>query len=640
MGIFNDKWNTNNFSIYKSEEKTVLKLFEKLNNFIGELTQGVDQKTDINGDHKGSWQGLERPTMSEEGMRATVEKIEKEFGNIGNIVIDNIQNIINNALENREIIINNSFNVDSITIENKNNIKICGSGKINQVTNNYQVQTSETVVSNFALFKIRNCNNLIIEGINFSSKFESVDIQSSNNIKFINCVFEGKDNTSLFNGVVGRDSTNISFEKCTIKNFSKMPTYNTSAKLNNYSLGEGIAFYNVDGVFVKNCYVHNNAKNGVYTYGCKNVIVDGNNIFENGMSGIQLAFAFGNETNYSIDNNIIEANYSDGIDINNTMPQSININCTINNNKYKNNGWFNKNKEYITQDGSGVATLVNVNGVKGKGNIVNDCCRAGLYIKNCEDIDISYDCNKSKEGVGNVLYIGKAKNVNVFVNGKHRATDDNAIAFDSNFGDLENISVSGYIESDYMLPHYSKGNNKFINVKLNNLNTLSKSTVGNTIFQNLIYENCTFRSTNATGINIGDDTSLSNCNIISDTKEGLYSANKVKLINCSISSPTYAMINWNKSNNVFSNCIFNGNNGVRVSGGENVIFENCKCNGIDGQGIHVLDNAKVVVNNCTLYSKTSNSIRVENGCTIKYGENIELAPSDFTTSTKKTITWV
>ena len=86
-----DKWNKNKFSIYKSEEKTTLKLIELIGKWIEELINGIedltkalDKKTDLYGDHKGSWQGLNRPTLSEEGMRATVEKLDKEVKIIKN----------------------------------------------------------------------------------------------------------------------------------------------------------------------------------------------------------------------------------------------------------------------------------------------------------------------------------------------------------------------------------------------------------------------------------------------------------------------------------------------------------------------------------------------------------------------------
>lgn len=72
MGLL-DQWNKNKFSIYKNEEKTVLKLLESISKWLEKIIIGLDGKTDLYGDHKGSWQGLNRPTLSDEGMRATVE---------------------------------------------------------------------------------------------------------------------------------------------------------------------------------------------------------------------------------------------------------------------------------------------------------------------------------------------------------------------------------------------------------------------------------------------------------------------------------------------------------------------------------------------------------------------------------------
>ena len=74
MGLM-DNWIKNAFSIYDSEERTVLKIIEKIFNSSKEIIEEVEKKTDLNGDHKGSWQGLNKPTLSEEGMRAVVEDI-------------------------------------------------------------------------------------------------------------------------------------------------------------------------------------------------------------------------------------------------------------------------------------------------------------------------------------------------------------------------------------------------------------------------------------------------------------------------------------------------------------------------------------------------------------------------------------
>lgn len=91
---FFEKWNKGRFSVYESEEKTVLKLLEHIGKFISDLSKGVDNKTDLYGDHKGSWQGINKPTLSEEGLRGTVEKHIEDIKNIENSI-----EMINKKLE-------------------------------------------------------------------------------------------------------------------------------------------------------------------------------------------------------------------------------------------------------------------------------------------------------------------------------------------------------------------------------------------------------------------------------------------------------------------------------------------------------------------------------------------------------------
>ena len=74
--------NGNRFSVYTCEEKTVLGVINELAQENIQVTKEIEvinkvleEKTNLYGDHKGSWQGLNRPTMSEEGIRATVEDI-------------------------------------------------------------------------------------------------------------------------------------------------------------------------------------------------------------------------------------------------------------------------------------------------------------------------------------------------------------------------------------------------------------------------------------------------------------------------------------------------------------------------------------------------------------------------------------
>ena len=65
-----EKVGNKRFTVYDSEADTVLELIEDL----GEYANSIPYS-----DHKGSWQGLSRPTLSEEGMRATVEDIIEHF---------------------------------------------------------------------------------------------------------------------------------------------------------------------------------------------------------------------------------------------------------------------------------------------------------------------------------------------------------------------------------------------------------------------------------------------------------------------------------------------------------------------------------------------------------------------------------
>ncbi|MGL5752530.1 MAG: SGNH/GDSL hydrolase family protein [Paraclostridium sp.] len=77
-------WNRNRFSVFTSDEKDALGLIEELGKQTNDNSDALASKTDLTGDHKGSWQGLSKPTLSEEGMRATVEKHIIDIANLKN----------------------------------------------------------------------------------------------------------------------------------------------------------------------------------------------------------------------------------------------------------------------------------------------------------------------------------------------------------------------------------------------------------------------------------------------------------------------------------------------------------------------------------------------------------------------------
>ena len=99
-------WNKKNFSIYTSDERSALGLIEELGNQTNYNTEEIEKvkesdnkkvshdemnriyKIDKNADFTGSWHGIKKPTASQEGLQATVDKIvEQDIPNIINSFI-------------------------------------------------------------------------------------------------------------------------------------------------------------------------------------------------------------------------------------------------------------------------------------------------------------------------------------------------------------------------------------------------------------------------------------------------------------------------------------------------------------------------------------------------------------------------
>lgn len=91
-----NKWNGKRFSVYESEEKAVLGLIKNLGEQTNYNTDEVEKvkesdnkkvsykemeetyKIDKQGNFTGSWFGISKPTQSDEGLQATVDKINEE----------------------------------------------------------------------------------------------------------------------------------------------------------------------------------------------------------------------------------------------------------------------------------------------------------------------------------------------------------------------------------------------------------------------------------------------------------------------------------------------------------------------------------------------------------------------------------
>lgn len=552
--------------------------------------------------------------------------------------LTNLQHSLTNVENGNTLILNGNYIGDLFTLENKENITIIGSATLKQQIEGNLKPSYEQATSNKPLLKIVNCKNIKIIGLNFLPRYEGIDILSSENVIIDSCKVDGNNNTSTFNATVVRDSKNVTFSKCNIINCGEMPTYNNLEKMNMYTLGNGISGYLSNGITAVDCKLINCGQNGFYTYACNNVIVKNNLIENNGMSGIQFAYAFGNEKSYIVDGNTIINNYSDGLDINNTMPQNINIDCIISNNIYENNGWFNKDKNKITQDGSGIATLVNVSNVSGVNNIVNDCCRTGLYMSYCNNIDIKGKITKSKYGVSSLVYIGGCENVNVEINGEHYCTDDNAIAIDSSFKSNKNIKIkNSNIFSDSMLCFYTKGAKQQENISIED-SIMKTRKSSNGIGNDISFNNVTFISVENFGVTLADGVTLKNCKISSLGSSGVYMGNNTTFINCDVNGGI-ACIVWGKNNVKFINTIFRGsNNGLRIDGTTNTFLQGCNVIGVS-HGLHVNGVSNVKIIDSTMTSTDGNSLRVENGGVVYTDNNTYNGSYDFTTGTNKTIQW-
>lgn len=187
MGLLED-WNKNKFSIYKNEEKTVLKLIESLGKWTEELIKSVSGKTDLYGDHKGSWQGLNRPTLSEEGMRSIVEKINdidlptinEELETKKNLT-DKHLNMINDKLDT----------VGTTNIANFAGQKLGAYAPIGQIFHHYTdgiLAQLDNVGENNSILVLKNANN--------PSRRPDKDPTFIGNGHFIDCIQHNPDGSS------------------------------------------------------------------------------------------------------------------------------------------------------------------------------------------------------------------------------------------------------------------------------------------------------------------------------------------------------------------------------------------------------------------------------------------------------------
>lgn len=339
MGLL-DQWNKNKFSIYKNEEKTVLKLLESISKWLEKIIIGLDGKTDLYGDHKGSWQGLSKPTLSEEGMRATVEQLidetiphinsqmehitnydknnnilyAKKHFNLKTDGTDCSQEFINmcNFISNKENI-KLIFEPGVYNLENVIDAKIINTKKLLIEGNKAELKRTSCDTPKSFIF-IDNCIDITIKDLNFTGAGQQATINSNEDglqfrlcedVKVLNCKFFGLGGCSIRVGH-GTDSVQqgpinkVVVDGCTFEQCFQTST--TPSGCTNYIFTNNI-IYNTAG----SCKFASRYEQG------KNLIIVNNIVRTTSNLNVQGGFEIAGYSNITIKNNIIESRRDSGI---------------------------------------------------------------------------------------------------------------------------------------------------------------------------------------------------------------------------------------------------------------------------------------------------------------------------------------
>lgn len=638
-----NKLNNNYFlrgvvSVYDDTESlNTQELISKVVSKVNETIEETNKKVDVNGDFKGSWHGIKRPSQASETISAVVDLHALNFQSLSVYnKEDDFQTFLNNLENNKSVIINTEITGSNYLLRNKENLNIVFNANCIHENNSTFIPTQDNPISNDGFLIISNCNNIVIDGLNIISKYEGIIIKDCNNITIRNISIQGG-SKSKGNSISISGSKKIVCNNINVKNHGVMPTYDTLNKRNNYSVGHGIGVYLSDNVTVENSYFYRVCQNGLYTYASRNITFNNNHIEECGMSGVQIAFGVGDENNFYVINNTITNNYSDGIDIFNAMSKRWDISCVIQNNNLTGNGFFNCDKAKITQDGSGIATLINLSGVNISNNKSVNSSRTGIHIDNCENISCSNNTIKRENyGDGGVLYIGRSKNIlidNMYMY-YTLEVNEHAIALDTNYGDLSNIIISNsYLYTKTSAFFYDKGSNNFTNITFNGC-TFQTERGLTRISKKVDVINCKFKS--STSYNVVFDTGVTvvNTSFESVNNHCFDLNNNVSLLNCSIKGKSMGCRIENVNNVILDNCKIEGNSGLVINGTNNSVISKCCCYSNSSPAIHILKGNVQLISNYAK-SNSGNGIRCENGSTVYLMLNNSVSPDDFTTATIK-----
>ena len=268
------KWDKQRFSVYDSQEKQVLGLVKELGEYTNKALDNLENKTDLTGDHKGSWQGLSKPTLSEEGMRATVEDINENKLPIINNEVEKIKNKIANEIEIN--LLDYGCKFDGSTDDTENIQRAINEGNV--IVFPYNMTTIITK-------PLKGKSNLKLKGNNSTIKWRDnclgvqdtgiLDFQGKiyNDVTIENLIIDGNKKLNAWvqnhtytqtssNGMdcirIG-DCSNLIIDNVTILDSQKMGI-----------LVNGVG----NDIKIKNCTINKSARDGIFVVG-NNVLVSG-----------------------------------------------------------------------------------------------------------------------------------------------------------------------------------------------------------------------------------------------------------------------------------------------------------------------------------------------------------------------------
>ncbi|WP_194776391.1 right-handed parallel beta-helix repeat-containing protein [Pararhodonellum marinum] len=379
-----------------------------------------------------------------------------------------IQEVIRNAVQGDTVLIPEGvFLVRTIGLISGIHIKC--EGILRQQIGNIEEFTNSQQNSSAPLIRGKDVSNVHMI-LRLESQNEGIYLTGSQDIHISHSDLTG-DATKLrsFAGILLYKCKSVSINK------TKVSQYGTARiATHTYQPGTGIRILESEKVRITDAEIKYNGENGVFIYQSPDISVI-NTLFRfNGMSAIQVAFGnTGTEKNYVFRDNTMEHNGADAIDINNRSDKAFwDINCLIQGNFSGNNGFVSGKS---TPDGSGIATLINVSGVRMINNTAQKNNRPALYIESCGDIHA--EKNKADNQVELVLGLRQLTLLGNEIGNLNLLANVNAEKIILRENKLNNISMPNGVRVDSLWVQNNEITNGMINFNM----TGNVSFVGNKV---------------------------------------------------------------------------------------------------------------------------------------------------------------